>query len=347
MSVAEAPVVVSRPVSRGRRLPTLSGPVIGLLGVLGLFILLIGLKDVHELTKFLSLPNLQEIVQEQTYPAIAALGALLVIISGGIDLSVGSVLALVAVVTMQVYSLCYKGPESVPLASAAGIAAGVCAGGLCGLVNGVVITRLKVTPFVATLGMLGVARGLAYWLSGRQPLAFPAGSQPPGWVTSLQTVEASTIFNGGFWGLLVLAIGIAVLLHFTVLGRHIYAVGSNEATARLCGVSITGTKVAVYTLAGLLTGCAGIVLFAQGGSGNPSSAMGEELDVIAAVVIGGASLMGGQGTVLGALLGAFILGLLGNGVSTYDVPVEVKWILTGVIIVTSTALTEWQKRRVR
>jgi len=271
---------------------------------------------------------------------------LLVIISGGIDLSVGSVLAFVAVVTMQVYRALYNGPASVASASVAAVVAGVCAGGVCGLVNGLVITRLQVTPFVATLGMFGVARGLAYWLSGRMPLAFPKGGQPD-WVTSLTLAESPTIFNGGFWGLLVLAIAVAVLLHYTVLGRHIYAIGSNEATARLCGVSVNRTKVVIYTLAGLLTGCAGIVLFAQGTSGNPSSAIGDELFVIAAVVIGGASLMGGQGTVLGALIGALILGLLNNGVSTYDVPVEVKWILTGVIIVANTALTEWQKRRAR
>lgn len=345
MSVAEPVVRTSGPVVRRRGLPTLSGPVIGLLGVLGLFVILIGLKDPGELRKFLSLPNVQEIVQEQTYPAIAALGALMVIISGGIDLSVGSVLAFVAVVAMQVYRSLYTGPESAATASVAAVVAGVCAGGVCGLVNGLVITRLKVTPFVATLGMLGVARGLAYWLSGRTPLAFPGGT--PGWVKSLQQVESATIFNGGFYGLLVLAIAVAVLLHYTVLGRHIYAIGSNEATARLCGVSITRTKVLIYTLAGLLTGCAGIVLFAQGNSGNPSSAVGDELIVIAAVVIGGASLMGGQGTVTGVLIGALVLGLLNNGVSTYDVPVEVEYILTGVIIVANTALTEWQKRRVR
>jgi ribose transport system permease protein len=321
----------------------LSGPLIGLLAVLTLFIVLIGLKG--ELGHFLSLDNLQVLVQEGTIPAVVALGALLVIISGGIDLSVGSVVALVTVVTMRVYSGLYDGPDSVAEASWAAVAAGVAAGGLCGLANGLIITRLHVAPFVATLGMLGIARGLAVWLAERRLLAFPMGRSPD-WVKSLQTVHAgATVFNPGFWSLVVLAVGMAVLLRYTVLGRYTYAIGSNEATARLCGVPLGRTKVFVYTIAGLLTGWAGVLMFAQGSSGNPSAAEGLELEVIAAVVIGGASLSGGQGTVIGAMLGILILGVLSNGVNTYNVPVEVQYILIGVIIIANTALSQWQQRR--
>ena len=136
-----------------------------------------------------------------------------------------------------------------------------------------------------------------------------------------------------------------MLLRATILGRYIYAIGSNEATARLCGISVERTKVWVYTLAGLLTGWAGVLLFAHGGSGDPSAAEGMELYVIAAVVIGGAALTGGVGTVTGTLLGVAILAVLGNGVSIFNVPIEVQYILTGVIIVANTALSGWQRRQ--
>jgi ribose transport system permease protein len=315
--------------------------VIGLLIVLGLFIVLIGLKG--ELKQFLSLGNLQVLVQEGTIPAVVALGALLVIVSGGIDLSVGSVAALVTVVTMQVYRALY--PQSVVLASLVAIPAGVLIGGACGLANGLIITRLRVAPFVATLGMLGIARGLAVWLAERKLLAFPAGERPE-WVKALAQVHAgATVFNPGFWSLVLLAVGAAVLLRYMVLGRYCYAIGSNEATARLCGVPIERSKVMIYTLAGLLTGWAGVLMFAHGGSGDPSGGEGLELRVIAAVVIGGASLSGGRGTVVGTLLGVLILEVLGNGVSIFNVPIEVQHILIGVIIIGNTALSRWQQRR--
>jgi ribose/xylose/arabinose/galactoside ABC-type transport system permease subunit len=191
--------------------------------------------------------------------------------------------------------------------------------------------------------MLGIARGLAVWLAERKLLAFPGPT--PHWVDALANAKGTFFFSPGFWSLLVLAVGVAVLLHAMVLGRYTYAIGSNEATARLCGVPIERSKVAIYTLAGLLTGWAGIISFAHGGSGDPSAGVGLELDVIAAVVIGGASLTGGRGTVLGTLLGVLILQILGNGVSTFNVPVEVQYILIGVIIIVNTALSGWQQRR--
>jgi ribose/xylose/arabinose/galactoside ABC-type transport system permease subunit len=153
----------------------------------------------------------------------------------------------------------------------------------------------------------------------------------------------SRLTNPGFLSLILLAILIAIVLWATRFGRHLYAVGSNEATARLCGVNVTRTKLIAYTLAGLLTGWAGVLLFAHGDSGNPSAGEGLELTVIAAVVIGGASLTGGKGTVLGALIGVLILGLLANGVSLFNVPVEVRYILEGAIIILNAALSRWQR----
>jgi ribose transport system permease protein len=320
----------------------LSSPMLGLLGVLGLFIVLIGFKG--ELAQFLSLRNLQVLAHEVTIPAIIALGMLMVIISGGIDLSVGSVVALVTVVTMQVYRTLATDTSSSLLASVVAVPAGIAVGGLCGLVNGLIITRLRVAPFVATLGMMGVARGLAVWLAQRQLIAFPGGGRP-GWVESLQTVHAGlTLFNPGFWSMALLAVAVAGLLRLTVLGRYCYAIGSNEKAARLCAVPVARSKVMIYTLAGLLTGWAGVLTFAHGGSGDPSAGAGLELEVIAAVVIGGAALSGGQGTVTGTLLGVLILGVLSNGVSIFNVPIEVQYILMGVIIVANTALSQWQRR---
>ncbi|HJT77017.1 MAG TPA: ABC transporter permease [Gemmataceae bacterium] len=340
------------------RLPALSGPVIGLVVVLAMFIALLWVHG--GLGTFLSLGNAQVLVHDNTIAAVVALGMLLVMISGGIDLSVGSVVALVTVVTMWVFRFVYAGPAAVPqlhdggwhwpgthsveLASAAAVTAGVATGGLCGLFNGTMVTALRLPSFVATLGLFSIARGLAFWLSERTPLSFPRGVRP-GWVNALaETSPPYGVFYPGFWSLVVLAVAVACLLRFTVLGRYCYAIGSNEATARLCGVPIARSKLAIYTLAGLLTGWAGVLSFAHVGSGDPSGNVGLELIVIAAVVIGGASLNGGQGTVLGALIGVLILGILDNGVTAFNVPVEVKYILIGAIIIANTALAQWQRR---
>jgi ribose transport system permease protein len=311
-----------------------AGPWVGFVGVLALFTLLIGVKG--GLGTFLSVGNLEVLLHEGTIPAVVGLGMLLVLISGGIDLSVGAIVALVTVVTMRVYTATYQqGPQGSLIA----VAAGVAAGGLCGFTNGLLVTRLKLAPFVATLGMFGIARGLAVWLAERTTLAFPDGATPE-WVLTL----AKTSFaNPGLWSLVALAVATAVLLHLTVLGRHVYAVGSNEATARLCGVDVRRTKLLVYTLAGLLTGWAGVIMFAHSNSGNPTLGEQLELDVITAVVIGGASLSGGKGTVVGALLGVAILGLIKNGVSLFNVPVEMQYILIGVLLLANVALNRWRR----
>lgn len=343
MSTPAADLVKATPA---RRWLALSGPLLGLVIVLGLFVVLIGLKGgAQELRTFASLRNLQVLVQEGTVRGVVALGMLLIIVSGGIDLSVGSVAALVTVVTMYVYRLEFHASHSVVLATAYAVPAGMVVAALCGLTNGLVITRLRVTPFVATLGMYAMARGLAFWVSGRQQLAFPRNGRP-GWVDALSEVDAAgTVFNLGFWSLVTLAILVAAVMRYTVLGRYCYAIGSNEAAARLCGVAIERYKLVIYTLAGLLTGWAGILLFARGGAGDPSAARELELDVIAAVVIGGASLSGGQGSVTGTLLGVLILEVLRNGVNTFEVPVEVQYILMGAIIVANTALSHWRRRQ--
>ncbi|MBA4187444.1 MAG: hypothetical protein C0467_05430 [Planctomycetaceae bacterium] len=322
------------PAPRSFTVPT--GPWVGFAAVLLLFTILIGTTG--ELGKFLSWGNLRVLLHEATVPAIVALGMLLILISGGIDLSVGAVVALVTVVTMRVFThfTAVWGPGAATGLVAS--TAGILAGGLCGLANGLLVTRLNLPPFVATLGMFGIARGVAVWLSERTTLAFPG--KAPEWV---ETLAITSFGNPGLWSVVGLAIITAILLHLTVFGRHLYAIGSNEATARLCGVSVNRTRLMVYTLGGLLTGWAGVVLFAHSNSGNPTLGEQLELDVITAVVIGGASLSGGKGTVVGALLGVAILGLIKNGVSLFNVPVEMQYILIGVLLLANVALNRWRQ----
>jgi ribose transport system permease protein len=333
------PTPAPSPAPRPFALP--AGPWVGFVAVFVLFTVLIGIKG--GLGTFLSVGNLKVLLHEGTVPAIVALGMLLVLISGGIDLSVGAVVALVTVVTMRVYTALYDASNPTAANSLVAVAAGVGAGGLCGLVNGLTVTRLKLPPFVATLGMFGIARGVAVWLAERTTLPFPVGGRPA-WVDTVAS-SLNEFTNPGLWSLVLLAVLTAVLLRATVFGRHLYAVGSNEATARLCGVNVTRTKTLVYTLAGLLTGWAGVILFAHSNSGNPTLGEQLELDVITAVVIGGASLGGGKGTVVGAMLGVLILGLIKNGVSLFNVPVEMQYILIGVLLLANVSLNQWRRKR--
>jgi ribose transport system permease protein len=342
-----------------------SGPVLGLLGLLALFIILLSLRGKVDI--FFSTSNIQSLFHDNSITAVIALGMLFVVISGGIDLSVGSVTALVTVVTMQVYRLVFNGSEAtLPgwlfewlneiglawsgtesrwWASLAAVPAGLLAGALCGVTNGLVITRLRVTPFVATLGMMSLARGLAILLADRTRLSF-IGDSRPGWVEALSRIDHKILFfDPGVWLLFVLSVLTWLVLNLSVFGRHVYAIGSNESTAHLCGVPVVRDKVWVYTIAGLFAGCGGILLFGQIGAGDPSAGSMRELEVIAAVVIGGASLTGGLGTVGGTLLGVLILGVLRRSLGLLNLPPEFQHILIGIIVVANTALSLWQRRR--
>jgi ribose transport system permease protein len=270
---------------------------------------------------------------------------LLIIISGGIDLSVGSVVALVTVTTMVVFNAASRSGYSSAPASLAAVAAGVGVGGACGLANGLIVTQMRLAPFVATLGIASVAQGMAYWLAEGRSVSFSAEVPTPKWILQFSNAHPKGgFFNLGFWSAALLAVVTTLLLWITILGRHIYAIGSNEATARLCGVSINRVKLTLYTLAGLLTGWGGVLTFTQLGSGEPTTGAVLVLEVIAAVVIGGASLNGGRGSVGGALLGVLILGILHIGVIRFRVPVEIQYILIGAIIIVNTALSQWRQR---
>jgi ribose transport system permease protein len=268
--------------------------------------------------------------------AIAAMGMTMVIISGGIDLGVGSVIALTSVVT----AWCLR--EGLPILPS--VVAGILTGGVCGAVNALAITRLRVVPFIATLGMWGFARGLAKGIASEQKIDAPAG-----WLGTHVLVRVPDppwlVVSPGVWTALAVAVLAWLVLRNTPLGRHIYAVGSSEAAARLCGVRVERTKVVLYTLAGLCAGLAGVLQFCRLTVGDPTTAIGTELDVIAAVVIGGGSLSGGEGSVIGSLLGALIMAFLRVGSDHVGIPSWVQEMLIGLVIVLAVAVDQWRRRR--
>jgi ribose transport system permease protein len=345
---AESPV--SPQAARGRRVDLLSlvGPYLGLAVVIALFSLLTWRRGV--LDSFLSPGNLKLVAVHAAIPATVALGMTMIMISGGIDLSVGYVVSLVTVTTVLTYRWAFYSSHLAAFASPLAILAGIGTGLLVGIANGLVITRLKIVPFVATLGMMGVARGLAQWLAGGTRVPMPSEAQSPVWVSWLEAIEPDPSWLGigpAAWSVVFLGLLVALLLRYTVLGRYCYALGSNEATARLCGIRVERTKVILYALAGLLTGWAGVLQLARSGAGSHDVAAGLELDVIAAVVIGGGSLSGGEGTVTGTLVGALVIAILGNGCSKLSMRMEVRYIIIGLIIIGVSAINMWRQRRLR
>lgn len=325
------------------------GPYLGLLLVVALFSLLLWqLKGAWATRSFLNLSNFKLLAVHAAIPATVALGMTVVMISGGIDLSVGYVVSLITVTAMLTYRWAARLPTVAETASLWAVAVGVLTGLAAGLGNGFFITRLRVVPFVATLGMMGVARGLARYLSRGTPVPLPDPSRPPAWMPWLGAIEPEPAWLGvgpAVWSVVFLAVLVAVMLRYTVLGRYCYALGSNEATARLCGINVERTKVVLYSLAGALTGWAGILQLARSGAGLHDVQAGLELDVIAAVVIGGGSLSGGEGTVTGTLVGALMITVLANGCSKLGLPMEFRFIIIGLIIVLVSAVNTWRQRR--
>jgi len=308
------------------------GPLLALLLVFALFAAICP-------PSFRSIWNLETIARQTTIVGIAALGMTLVIVSGGIDLSVGSLVALSTVVIA--WSLGQSGLALDPWA-AAGLAIAACA--LCGTANGLLITRLRVVPFIVTLGMMLVVRGAAKGLSHEQKI-----DAPDTWLNELLATLPDErrwlLVPPGVWLLVVLSILIALVLRYTRLGRHAFAIGSNEQTARLCGVAVDRVKVWVYTIGGAFGGLAGVMQFSRLTVGDPTVAVGLELDVIAAVVIGGGSLAGGEGSVLGSLVGALIMSVIRSGCSQRGWPNWVQEIITGLVIIAAVALDRLRHRR--
>ena len=309
--------------TRFRQACNLLGPFFGLLLVLGLFSLSAEVRP-HLFTG----GSLKMILIQTVIVALGALGMTMIIISGGIDLSVGSVVALTSVLGA---ALLLKGiaPPLVVLVCVLG-------GAAVGLVNGSVIAGFKMMPFIVTLGMMGVVRGLAKWLAGNQTVNYPASS-----LNDLMARVAPTEFfplPPGVWIAVVLAVAVSVLMTRTVFGRYIFAIGSNEATARLCGIRIQRHKILIYALAGVFFSLAGVMQLSRLTQGDPTVAVGLELDIIAAVVIGGASLSGGTGSILGSMIGALIMAVLRSGSNQMGWQNFTQEIIIGIVIVVAVGL---------
>jgi ribose transport system permease protein len=324
------------------------GPSFGLLLVIGFFTAADVWRARREATRlerpvtatFFTLRNLQATSVQASTVAVAALGMTVIIIAGGIDLSAGTALALSA----TVLAWCLRAGHGALLSVLAGVGTGC----LTGLINGLLISRLRVVPFIITLGTMTAYLGAAK-LVAEEITVRPALDQVPHWLSQSGLVTSRPKpawlvepilpnFSDGIWAAAALAAGLAAVLRYSVFGRHVFAVGSNEATARLCGVNVPLVKVAVYALGGAFVGVAGLYQFARLGEGNPSSGTGMELRIIAAVVIGGGSLSGGRGSVLGTLAGAAMMATIASGCNQLGLSNPLQDIIVGVIIVAAVTL---------
>jgi len=277
---------------------------------------------------FLQTGNLVSILQSTAVNGVLAIACTFVIISAGIDLSVGTMMTFCSVMAGVV--LTYWG---MPLSL--GIVAAIFFGALCGFTNGVLIAKLKIPPFIATLGMMMLLKGLSLVISGTKPIYF--NSTPDFPVISQDSligyfIPALPIPNAVLI-MFVVAVLASVVLNKTLVGRYTFALGSNEEAVRLSGVNVVFWKIVVYSISGAICGIAGLLIASRLNSAQPALGQGYELDAIAAVVIGGTSLSGGTGTIIGTIIGAFIMSVLTNGLRIMSVAQEWQTVLTGLIII--------------
>jgi ribose transport system permease protein len=328
---------------RGPSKLNLLGTSLGPLLALALVVVFFAVADwvKNGSSAFVSLDNIWMISVQTSIVAIGALGMTVVIITGGIDLSVGNALALSA----TVLAWCLRADFPSALCIVAGIGTGM----LAGAINGILISTLRVVPFIITLGTMTIYLGLAKIVANETTLR-PARAQVPDWLPALfargdDSATSWLILAPGAWIALLLAVVLAAVLRYTVFGRHVFALGSNESTARLCGINVPRLKIAVYALSGLFIGLAGVYQFARLRAGNPTSGLGYELKIIAAVVIGGASLSGGRGSVLGTLAGAVMMSVIETGCTLLEVSNSIQDIVIGLIIIAAVSLDRWRERR--
>ncbi len=303
----------------------------------GIFLVLVimGLFLTLQTDNFLTSRNLFNVMRAFSWIAISAFGEILVIITAGIDLSVGAVMALAGLTA----ALALTAGWPVPVAIAIGLLTGV----VIGLINGALISKANLPPFIATLGMMSIARGLCYGLTNGQPVrGFPSGFNFFGQYdlpVGAFLVPLPVIF------MVIIAIIMSIFLGRTVWGYRIYAVGGNEQATALSGINTGRVKLLVYTLCGFLTAIGGLLMTARLGVAAPTAALGYELDIIAAVVIGGTSLMGGEGTILGVLIGAAIMQVLRNGLVLLGFPAYWQPAAIGLVIIIAIVLDQLRKRR--
>jgi ribose transport system permease protein len=280
---------------------------------------------------FLNADNLITVALQTAVIGIIALGQTMVIITGGIDLSVGSIVALSGVVCGKALEAGYPVWMAVVLGCATGLVFGV--------VNGVLVTKGTLPPFIVTLGTMMIGRGITLVITDSIPIsgfdqAFAniAGGKMMGVIPNPVVYFA------------VLAVFVGYVLSKTTLGRYTYAVGSNEEAARLSGIDTVRTKIMVYSLSGLLTGISGVLLTSRLISAQPTAGYNYEMDSIAAVVIGGASLMGGEGTIVGTIIGAFIMSILKNGLNLLDVSSFWQMVTIGAVVLVAVYIDKVRKR---
>jgi ribose/xylose/arabinose/galactoside ABC-type transport system permease subunit len=283
---------------------------------------------------FLTLNNVVNVTLQVAIYGILAVGMTIVMITGGIDLSIGSVVALVGVVAAI---LSKKHVLAEPVMVMAGVLAGLAMGVLAGAISGFLISRFAIPPFIVTLALMTICRGVVFIITG----GFTEGELPPGlswlgrghiWIVPIPVILMAVFFAAGH-----------VMLKHTALGRHVYALGGSEEASRLSGIRVQRLKVLVYSINGLLAGLAGVTLAARLGAGAPNSGLQYELDVIAAVVVGGTSLSGGRGSMLGTLAGTIFIGVLNNGLNLANVDPYAQKVALGVVILAAVWLDRLQK----
>lgn len=334
------------------------GPLVALAVVFAGFAL--AERALSDRSVFATSDNIRTMLVNSSVVGICALGMTVVIIAGGIDLSVGTGIALCATV------LATGLLKGLPPITAAMLT--LLVGMLLGAFNGLLVSLLRVVPFIVTLGTmtiyLGAAKLLATYASNAQTVRPNPETQVPAALLSLLSTRNAALwptgltgnaaFDGwydyvrhpaGIWWGLQLAVCVALLLRYTIFGRYVYALGSNEATARLCGVNVPLNRIAVYAVCGLFVGLAGIYQFSRLSSGNPTSGLGLELKIIAAVVIGGGSLSGGRGSVLGTLAGAAMMSVISSGCTQLELSNDVQDIIIGAVIIAAVSLDQWRQRR--
>jgi ribose transport system permease protein len=300
---------------------------------------------------FLTSSNIANVARQTAVTAILAVGQTMVILSSGIDLSVAAIAGLSASISavLMTSQLNIFGLTIGPFPFAAGVLVALIVGCLAGCINGLIITKGRIPDFIATLGMLGTYRGIALLVTGGLPVpSHLTATELKGYLPeTLIWLGAGDIFGFPVPGLIALAI-VALgwfLLRYTVFGRSIYAVGGNREAARISGISVNRTKILVYTFSGLMAAIAGLVLTGRLNSANALMGEGEELRSIAATVIGGTNLFGGEGSVLGTLIGAMIMGVLGNGLNLLNVSAFWQRVIQGLVIILVVILDQWRRRR--